>query len=58
MPGFNRTGPRGQGPLTGGGFGKCNSKIKKNSTETNLDDRPGKLSKRIRKGNGKGLGRK
>ena len=23
MPGYDRTGPRGQGPLTGGGFGYC-----------------------------------
>lgn len=25
MPGFDRTGPRGQGPLTGGGRGYCGS---------------------------------
>jgi hypothetical protein len=24
MPGFNRKGPQGQGPLTGRGMGKCN----------------------------------
>lgn len=24
MPGFDRTGPRGEGPRTGGGFGLCN----------------------------------
>ena len=24
MPGFDRTGPLGQGPMTGGGFGLCN----------------------------------
>jgi len=23
MPGFDRTGPRGAGPMTGGGFGYC-----------------------------------
>lgn len=23
MPGFNRTGPLGEGPMTGGGFGHC-----------------------------------
>ena len=23
MPGFDRTGPRGMGPMTGGGFGLC-----------------------------------
>ena len=25
MPGMDGTGPQGQGPLTGGGFGKCSS---------------------------------
>lgn len=25
MPGFDGTGPLGQGPRTGGGFGRCNS---------------------------------
>lgn len=25
MPGFDRTGPRGEGPMTGGGRGLCNS---------------------------------
>lgn len=25
MPGFDRTGPRGDGPMTGGGFGHCGS---------------------------------
>ena len=24
MPRFDKTGPSGQGPLTGGGFGECN----------------------------------
>ena len=23
MPGFDKTGPMGQGPMTGGGFGRC-----------------------------------
>jgi hypothetical protein len=23
MPGFDRTGPMGNGPITGGGFGRC-----------------------------------
>jgi len=23
MPGYDRTGPRGAGPMTGGGFGYC-----------------------------------
>jgi hypothetical protein len=24
MPGLDRTGPQGEGPMTGGGFGRCN----------------------------------
>ena len=35
MPGFNRTGPSGEGPKTGRGLGKCNpnSPLNKNQTE-------------------------
>ncbi|MBN1502155.1 DUF5320 domain-containing protein [Candidatus Woesearchaeota archaeon] len=27
MPGYDGTGPRGEGPMTGGGFGYCNSNV-------------------------------
>lgn len=27
MPGFDRTGPRGMGPMTGGGRGLCGSRV-------------------------------
>ncbi|MFH1983537.1 MAG: DUF5320 family protein [Pseudomonadota bacterium] len=26
MPGFDQTGPRGGGPMTGGGFGRCGAR--------------------------------
>ena len=32
MPGFDRTGPEGQGPLTGGGFGYCGYKANKSAS--------------------------
>ena len=32
MPGFDRTGPRGDGPRTGGGFGLCNPRAARPST--------------------------
>ncbi len=27
MPGFDRTGPRGEGPMTGGGYGYCVGRV-------------------------------
>ncbi len=36
MPGFDRKGPLGSGPMTGRGMGKCN----KQSPENNRDERP------------------
>jgi len=27
MPGFDKTGPRGEGPMTGGGFGLCTGRV-------------------------------
>jgi hypothetical protein len=27
MPGFDKTGPRGEGPMTGGGFGICTGRV-------------------------------
>ncbi len=29
MPGFDKTGPRGQGPMTGRGFGPCGSGMRR-----------------------------
>lgn len=42
MPGFDGTGPRGQGPLTGGGFGYC---------------APGRGPRGFGRGFGRGMGR-
>jgi len=52
MPGFDRTGPMGQGPMTGGGFGRCGNR-------RNLDDVPQDrgLGRRLRRGRGPGFGR-
>lgn len=40
MPGFNQTGPMGQGPMTGRKMGRCanDSAILKNQTETEIED--------------------
>jgi len=32
MPGYDRTGPRGRGPMTGGGFGYCQTAAVRNPT--------------------------
>jgi hypothetical protein len=37
MPGFDRTGPNGEGPRTGRGLGRCNPK-KDESDEKNRED--------------------
>lgn len=34
MPGFDRTGPLGDGPLTGGGFGPCGQKLREKKGRT------------------------
>jgi hypothetical protein len=33
MPGFNQTGPGGQGPMTGRRMGKCNSSVTEKSDD-------------------------
>ena len=52
MPGFDRTGPNGQGPMTGGGFGRCGNR-------RNLDETfQGRgLGRGFRGGRGAGFGR-
>ena len=37
MPGYNRRGPRGEGPMTGRGMGYCNSDRKKEET---IEEKP------------------
>lgn len=38
MPNFDRTGPLGEGPLTGGGFGPCNSRNRNYTDERELSN--------------------
>lgn len=51
MPGFDNSGPMGQGPLTGRGLGKCSPKNKKVENIEVQEDFPG------RRGMGRGPGR-
>ena len=53
MPGFDRTGPEGQGPMTGRELGKCNSENKR-PPDKDQHFRPGKG---IGHGRGRGRGR-
>ncbi|MFH1436870.1 MAG: DUF5320 family protein [Pseudomonadota bacterium] len=39
MPGFDRTGPLGGGPMTGGGFGRCNPASRGRNFSGNLAGR-------------------
>jgi hypothetical protein len=50
MPGYDRTGPMGRGPMTGGGFGPCGT------GRWNDEDRPGAFGRGFRAG-GRGLQR-
>lgn len=56
MPGFNATGPNGQGPLTGRGLGKCKP-AKSNKEEDFSDfDRGRGMGRAYRHGYGRGMG--
>lgn len=61
MPGLNQSGPRGEGPRTGRGLGKCNSKNPLRSSEETTDDSLAGLGRGRRRGcnrgGGRGLGR-
>ena len=57
MPGFDRTGPAGQGSRTGRQMGKCGSRKNQPSNEQENPERPGSAKgKGSRSGNGRGLG--
>ena len=56
MPGFDRTGPNGEGPRTGRALGKCNPG-KDNDPNTEEDDLRGGLGGRFRFGQGWWKGR-
>ena len=51
MPGFNRTGPSGEGPRTGKALGKCNPG-KDNDLNTEEEDLRGGRGRRFRLGQG------
>ncbi|MFC2138582.1 DUF5320 domain-containing protein [Bacteroidota bacterium] len=63
MPGFDRTGPEGQGSRTGRAMGKCNPENRKNKNVSEDEDFvPGRglrlgLGRRFGRGSGKGVGR-
>lgn len=48
MPGFDGTGPRGEGPMTGGGFGYCADGERPNYPQRGLG---------LARGRGRGIGR-
>lgn len=55
MPGLNRTGPQGEGPMTGRKQGKCNPKNRKKTDGGAEDVSPGSGARR---GKGRMRGRK
>jgi hypothetical protein len=58
MPGFDRTGPNGQGPRTGCNMGKCNPENRNSGAHLGSDDfERGKGLKRGA-GHGRGFGNK
>jgi hypothetical protein len=56
MPGYNRKGPQGEGPMTGRGLGKCNSKRSETDNDVSLDETPIRRRRRIHSGRGKNRG--
>lgn len=57
MPGFNRTGPQGQGSRTGKGLGKCNPNNQKSDEQPDVNEYPKGLGKRFGHGIGRRLGK-
>lgn len=57
MPGFDRTGPWGEGPMTGGGFGKCNARNRAHGREWFGRGRGGR-GVGLGRGYGRGFGRR
>lgn len=57
MPGFDRTGPEGQGPRTGRDMGKCNPKQQNPDKQENVSELVDLLSKFFGRGTGRGPGR-
>ena len=57
MPGLDRTGPMGAGPMTGGGFGRCNPRNRTSGWRSFGPGRGGRGSGQGR-GYGRGFGRR
>lgn len=57
MPGFDRTGPYGQGSRTGRELGKCNPANQKSNAETDEKEYPRGAGYRFGRGRGRGAGR-
>ena len=60
MPGFDRTGPRGEGAMTGRGQGRCNPEGAPSFNGNPMDRMSGRGQgggRGLAKGHGRGLGR-
>lgn len=60
MPGYDRTGPAGQGPMTGGGHGCCTENGRRRSAGNGMGQgfcRSGRKGRMGRQGFGMGFGR-
>lgn len=56
MPGFDRTGPEGQGSQTGRKMGKCNPNNQESTKQLDVKEFPRGLGRRFGRGMGKGPG--
>ena len=56
MPGFDRTGPGGQGSMTGRKNGKCNPDNREKINQEDFENEPRGLGRRFARVLGKGLG--
>lgn len=56
MPGFDRTGPEGQGSQTGRKMGKCNPNNQGTNEQLDVNETPSGFGRRYGRGMGKGFG--
>ncbi len=57
MPGFDRTGPEGQGSQTGRKMGKCNSNNRETTEQFDVNETSRGLGRKFGQGIGRGFGR-
>ncbi len=57
MPGFNRTGPEGQGSQTGRKMGKCNPNKQGTIEQLDVNETPSGMGRGLGRNSGKGAGR-